>query len=393
MTADRSQGRRELYRDRGQSYVKHVVLRKYLERFAYIIGSWADSITYVDGFSGPWQARSEDFRDTSFAIAIEELRKARQHLWQTRNRRVSLRCFFVETDSTAFEQLKGYCEPIKDVEIQIANSEFEAAISEICRFIKQPTGKKFAFILVDPKGWDGFSMTAMSSLLELPRVEVLVNFMTSFIKRFLESPDALTQHQLEALFGDGSFRKVIEGLSGLDREYAAVEAYASNLAQAGSFQYVCKAIVLNPEIDKTHYHLIYATRDPTGVEVFKQAEFKAMKEMNLIRAEVDQRKREQKTQQTELFDPTTVAGWGHYSELREFFVNKARAEVWDQIRSKKDVVYDRLWANAMRFPVVWDSDLKDWLSQWRKEGRIEVANLKPPERVPKLGANHRIKLK
>ena len=201
MSADRSQGRRELYRDREQSYVKHVVLRKYLERFAYIIGSWADSITYVDGFSGPWQARSQDFRDTSFAIAIEELRKAQQHLWQTRKKRTSLRCFFVETDNKAFEQLKGYCEPIKDVEIQIANSEFEAAISEICCFIKQPTGKKFAFILVDPKGWDGFSMTTMSSLLELPRVEVLVNFMTALLSDFwshlMHSPNISSKRFLE----------------------------------------------------------------------------------------------------------------------------------------------------------------------------------------------------
>jgi hypothetical protein len=35
-------------------------------------------------------------------------------------------------------------------------------------------------------------MMAMSSLLELPHVEILVNFMTSFIKRFLDSPDQLT---------------------------------------------------------------------------------------------------------------------------------------------------------------------------------------------------------
>lgn len=392
MTADRSQGRRELYRDREQSYVKHVILRKYLERFAYIIGSWADSITYVDGFSGPWQARSEDLSDTSFAIAIQELRKARQHLLETRNKQVSLRCFFVEADNSAFERLRTFRQPIEDVEIQIANSEFETAIPDICSFIKQPTGKKFAFILVDPKGWDGFSMTAMSKLLELPYVEVLVNFMTSFIKRFLESPDGLTQQQLEALFGNGTFRKVIEGLSGLEREYAAVEAYASNLAQAGSFGYVCKAMVLNPEIDKTHYHLIYATRDPKGVEVFKQAEFKAMKEMNLIRAEVDQRKREQKTQQTELFDAPGAAGWGHYSELRAFFLNKARTEAWDQINRKREIVYDRLWANAMGFPVVWESDLKDWLSRWRKAGKIEVANLKPSERVPKRAVNHRVKL-
>jgi len=80
MNSHRPEYRRELYRDREQSYVKHVILRTYLERFAHIIGSWADSITYVDCFSGPWQTKSEEFRDTSFGIAIDELRKARQNL-------------------------------------------------------------------------------------------------------------------------------------------------------------------------------------------------------------------------------------------------------------------------------------------------------------------------
>src|ERR1700730_14279471 len=142
MTADRSQDRRELYRDREQSYVKHLILRIYLERFAHIIGSWADCITYVDGFSGPWQARSEDLSDTSFAIAIEELRRARQHLLDTQNKHVSLRCFFVESENSAFKQLRAFSESIHDIEIRIANSEFETAIPQICSFIKQPSGKK-----------------------------------------------------------------------------------------------------------------------------------------------------------------------------------------------------------------------------------------------------------
>ena len=162
---------------------------------------------------------------------------------------------------------------------------------------------------------------------------------------------------------------MIEGLTGLDREYAAVEAYASNLAQAGKFGYECKALVLNPEIDKTHYHLIYATRDPTGVEVFKQAEFKAMKEMNIVRAEVDQRKREERTQQAELFDAPSVAGWGHYAELRKFFLDKARLEAWGQISRRTQIVYNNLWANAMRFPVVWESDLNGWYLSGATQGK------------------------
>jgi three-Cys-motif partner protein len=392
MSPHLSEDQSELYLDREQTYVKHVILRTYLERFAYIIGSWADSITYVDGFSGPWQTRSEDFRDTSFAIAIEELQKARQHLLETRNKRVSIRCFFVEAEGHAFKKLEAFRDSAKEVEVEISNSKFETAIPKIRSFLKQPSGKKFAFILVDPKGWDGFSMTAMASLLQLPNLEVLVNFMTSFIKRFMQSPDELTQKQLEALFGDGSFRRVIQGLAGLEREYAAVDAYASNLAKVGNFKYACKALVLNPEFDKTHYHLVYATRNAKGVEVFKQAESKAMKEMNLVRAQVDQRKREEKTKQKELFD-TPIGVSRHYTELREFFLKKARADVWKRLFEQQEIMYDSLWEVAMRFPVVWESDLKQWLTEWHKVGKVELPNLKPGERMPKRSAGHRVNCK
>lgn len=390
MNSHRSDYRRELYRDREQSYVKHVMLRTYLERFAHIIGSWADSITYVDCFSGPWQTKSEEFRDTSFGIAIDELRKARQHIVKSTGRQVALRCFFVESDKSSFERLDAFRQRNTDIEIRLAHSKFEAALSQIQSFIQEPSGKKFAFILVDPKGWDGFSMSAMADLLRLPFVEVVVNFMTSFIKRFLESPSELTQIQLEALFGDGSFRRVIDGLSGLEREYAAVDAYARNLAKVGNFGFVCKALVLNPEIDKTHYHLIYATRNSKGAEVFKKAESSAMKEMNLVRAEVSQKKREEKTGQKDLFDATSLQPTGHYDELREFFTKKARADVWKLVFSRSEVLYDSLWERAMRFPVVWDSDLKDWLAEWKEAGKIELPDLKPRERVPKLRAGHRI---
>ena len=69
-----------LYRGREQTLVKHFILRKYLERFARIVGTFADSITYVDCFSGPWNVRSEELKDSSFAIALEELRKAQATL-------------------------------------------------------------------------------------------------------------------------------------------------------------------------------------------------------------------------------------------------------------------------------------------------------------------------
>jgi three-Cys-motif partner protein len=392
MSSDRSEGSRNLYRDREQSYVKHVILRTYLERFAHIVGSWVDSITYVDGFSGPWQARSEDYRDTSFGIAINELRKARQNLFASSGKQVALRCFFVESARESFYRLDAFRKTIDDIEIRVANSGFEAALPQIQAFIQKPIGTNFTFILVDPKGWDGFSKAAMGDLLLFHNVEVLVNFMTSFIKRFLESPDQLTQQQLEALFGDGSFRSVIQGLSGLEREYAVVNAYARNLARIGNFEYVCKALVLNPEIDKTHYHLVYATRNLKGVEVFKQAESKAMKQMNVTRSEIHQRKREEKTQQKELFDAAVIQSSTYYGSLRAFFIRKGRAEVWKLLSSRREALYDQLWGTAMQFPLVWGSDVKNWLIEWQEAGKIKMPDLRSRERVPKLRSGHRISL-
>ena len=66
----------EDYAGREQSQVKHYILQHYLERFAHIIGSKWTTITYVDCFSGPWESQTKDHSDTSFAIALQELRKA-----------------------------------------------------------------------------------------------------------------------------------------------------------------------------------------------------------------------------------------------------------------------------------------------------------------------------
>ena len=62
------------YEGREQTLVKHVVLEKYLLRFAMVVVTWADTINYVDGFSGPWNIKSEDFADSSFAIALRARR-------------------------------------------------------------------------------------------------------------------------------------------------------------------------------------------------------------------------------------------------------------------------------------------------------------------------------
>jgi three-Cys-motif partner protein len=375
-----------LYEGREQTYVKHVILDHYLAKFAHIIGSWADTITYVDGFSGPWNSVSEEFKDSSFWIAIERLREARRNLQESSGRTFKIRCFFVEESQSAFNKLQSFTQAITDVEVKALRSTFETAIPKIVEFTSKLPGTNFLFLLLDPKGWTGFSMDKIRILLEREPSEVLVNFMTSHIKRFLELEDDVTQEQFGQLFGDRNFRSVIAGLQGFDREYAAVEAYSSSLGKAGNFTYVCKAMVLKSSRDETHYHLIYATRHPRGVEVFKSAERTAMIAMEGARASAHQRARQKKTGQLDLLSAFDLHNTSHFEFLRTYFLNRAEKAIRERIVSAKKVPYDKLWDLAMRFPVVWTKDLNNSLREWNEAGAIVCENMPRGTRTPKLGS-------
>src|SRR2546427_351500 len=65
------------YRGREQTFIKHLILRRYLETVAWHI-LWAqDDFVFVDGFSGPWASTSTSYQDTSFGIAMTLLRRVR----------------------------------------------------------------------------------------------------------------------------------------------------------------------------------------------------------------------------------------------------------------------------------------------------------------------------
>lgn len=292
---------KELYVGREQSFVKHLILRKYLQRFAFIIGSRYDVITYVDCFSGPWNVQSQELKDSSFSIALEELQAARaQH--GIRGKSVKLRCLFLEENPDAYAKLKQFADNARNAVVETRNCKLKDAIEDIVSFVKKGGARSFPFIFIDPTGWTGFAMDEISPLLQLTPSEVLINFMTGHILRFIESPDEMTQESFVRLFGSDSFRENLKGLTQRDREDAAVEEYSRVVARTGQFPFTSTSIVLHPEFDRTHFHLIYATRNTKGVEVFKEAEKAAMKEMQQVRAEAHKRKHERKMPQAELFD-------------------------------------------------------------------------------------------
>lgn len=375
----------ELYAGREQTQVKHFILQKYLERFAYKVGSHWDALTYVDCFSGPWNARSEVFEDSSFAIAWKQLRNARETLAAQRCRQVRLRCFFLEKNRVAYARLKEFADSVTDAKIETRNATLEESIPDITDFVKRGGAKAFPFIFIDPTGWTGFGMETIAPLLRLNPSEVLINFMTGHIRRFLESPQEETQDSFKRLFGSGNFRERIEGMAQQDREDAAVQEYTRNAKLVGGFNFGCSAIVLNPEKDRTHFNLIYLTRRPEGVEVFKETEKKAMEMQETARAAAHKRKREARTGQLDLLGSKELHDSSHYESLRERYLAKARGLVLHALESKNRLLYDDAWTLALSEPMSWESDLKQWIEELKEKGRLEVVGMLPRQRVPHRG--------
>jgi three-Cys-motif partner protein len=376
---------RDIYAGREQTLVKHVILREYLQRFARIVGTHWDVLTYVDCFAGPWNVRSDDLSDSSFAIALDELRKARETL-RANGKNVALRCFFLEKDRDAYERLKAYAASVTDAEVVAHNSTLEDSVGTIVDFVQRGLRRSFPFIFIDPTGWTGFELDTIRPLLRLKPGEVLINFMTGHIRRFLDSDDATTQQSLRGLFGSDDFKMKIRGLDRQDRDDAAVQEYSRQVMNVGGFRHVCPAIVLNPEIDRTHFHLIYATRNALGVEVFKDAEKHAMAVQERARAEAQGRAREERTGQIALLNSEELHDSSHYNDLRNRYLRKSQELMLNILRQRGRVPYDDVWALAMSQPMTWESDLKAWIADCG--GVMQVGGLQGRQRVPQRGRSH-----
>src|SRR4029077_1602824 len=145
----------DAYSGREQTKAKHFILRRYLQALAFKVLTFSD-ITYVDGFSGPLETKTEDFRDSSFMIAISVLQDAQKRILERTGNRRRIRCFFSESNAEAFAQLQvavvPFHKPEEGFEIETYGGKFEDAVNEIQAFI----GASFPLIFIDPTGWTGY---------------------------------------------------------------------------------------------------------------------------------------------------------------------------------------------------------------------------------------------
>lgn len=374
----------EYYKGREATWVKHKVLSLYLERLAYKVGSGRDAFSYVDGFAGPWMETTDDLSDTSPYIAIEELQRAMGGLANAKLRVPRVRCLFVEKNTDAYKKLEAFLLEVKDIQTKVLNGEFEENISEAARFV----ANSFALFFIDPTGWTGFGMNVIAPLLKHEPGEVLINFMTKDVIRFIDDRRPQIRATFVHLFGRDDYQERWHGLSGLEREDAIVAAYCDRVKEVGNFRFVVSTVVLHPQNQRTHFHLIYGTRHPEGLRTFRGIEQKAIEAQGLVRAAAQERERTAKTHQPSLQGINETFNHDYFKELRDRYHAIARQKVKSILESNGRVVYDQLEALTLIEPLTSSNDLDSWLEEWKRQGVIRFEGLRSRERKPKPNEGH-----
>jgi three-Cys-motif partner protein len=351
------------YEGREQAYVKHYLLDRYLPDWAHKVGSAWPSLVYVDGFAGPWETKDPNYADSSFAIAVEALRRSRLSLQQ---RNVSLNCeaVLVENDPNAYPQLEAYAKAntSKDVIITSIQSKFVDAIPKIQQRVRSWGPRTFKFVLLDPKGWADIPMQKLQWFLNTRSCEVLITLMIKHINRFLNEEDRADSYN--NLFGRTGVLETLRMTLGSERAELAVNEYCKSLQTLCGFRSVSSAVILEPEESQIRYFMVYATNHTRGIEVFKAAENRAARVQEIVRHEVHLQKTGQKDQ-VPLFEVENPMSTFAYRLLRRYR-ERARTKVLECLRNapRSTVTYERLFCEAMAFPLVSPSDLLGWLDDW-----------------------------
>lgn len=362
------------------------MLQQYLQKLTYKIGWQGGTINYIDCFAGPWQHADEDLKDTSPFIAIEELQSARDALQTIGRPALDIRCLFIEKNRTAFRLLDERLSVKKDIDIQTLNGVFEDHIDAICKFADNRR-QSFSFFFIDPTGWTGFALDTITPILRHQPGEVLINFMSGHILRFIDKPPD-GGFSFKRLFGRDyrALQQQWVDLEGLDREDAVVRAYCEQVKTAGNFRFVVPSVVLNPRSDRSGFHLIYATRHIEGLRVLRNdAEHSARLQQRRTRMQS-----QSPAGQGTLFDQPT--GRTYSDTLMDRYHTQAREHLQATMKKNRRMLFEKLEEEVLPFPFVTTKALKDWLGKMKKDGIVDFEGLGPRSRVPQADQDHYIVL-
>lgn len=245
---------------------KHLLLKRYLDRWFPILGRYHRSINYIDGFAGPGQYQGGEPGSPQMAIEA-----AKAHVEKgTLDPDVQIHFSFVEADPESAENLKAKLSALRypsSFRVEVRTGRFAETIGTgLDRLEHSGQAPAPIFAFVDPFGFSGIPLELMGRILRYPRCEVFVNVMVEFINRFLEHPNDQVVGHFPRTFGTDEVLEIPKQMG--DRDAAILALYRTQLANLA--KYVGR-FDMHGRRDQKTYSLFFASNHPKGFEKMKEA--------------------------------------------------------------------------------------------------------------------------
>jgi len=365
------------YRDREQTYFKHLVLKHYLRSWSQKLSSisqrgHAVRLWYVDCFAGPWESRAQDRGDTSVAIGLRALEEALETRAESAGR-VEAGAIFVEADPTAARALRAYVDGASKARVvpHVLDGRFEDRVADIASLI----GADAAFVFVDPTGWKGAEMPNIAPLVNRPFRDVMVNVMFHHINRWKYDPREFLRSQMREFFGLGDSDLPPD----LDEE-GLMALYRGQLAQWGRLRHVADLAVPHPTIDRTFFRLVVGGHHPEVLRLFRAIEEKVVgRDAGAVREKIKSRARVERTGQSEL-DLGVPAMDVRYQRMRDRDIADAIRVVRDRITAEGPLRFGAIWPDVLADHHLTHKSLADAVHAQVKAGSLSVSGMGEKER-------------
>jgi len=215
--------------------------------------------------------------------------------------------------------------------------------------------------------------------------------MFEFINRAINIKEPAVVTGLNELIPFGDWRSTLEAaertrsgaLTSEERKAILVDAFASNLAHYGKYDYVAETTVLRPVKDRPLYCLFYATRHPKGIEVFRDCQAEALKEQSKTRAATKVKHAAVQTGQTEIFQSLHDMGPDDLTAFQEAERKTAEQTLFALTPSQPGFIqYEKLWPQVLARHVVRKTDVNQMAVLLRGQERLLFPDWEKGKRVP-----------
>ena len=227
-------------------------------------------IIFLDGFAGPGI-----YEDGEPGSPIVALRTLLNHSAFPQHDQCEFIFHFIEEDQQRLDRLRIELRQFDSLPSNVRAAthlgEFQDVVEEVSNSLSE-SNRRLAPTLafVDPFGVSGVPMKLIATFLDSPKCELFLILMVDHLNRFLS-----TEHMRsgrDSLFGTSDFSSVEAAPAG-ERIPLLVDLYEQQLRDVAKFRHTLD-FEMKRANETVAYYVVYATRNLTGVEKFKDAMWK-----------------------------------------------------------------------------------------------------------------------